>query len=466
VLKRVQAFLNKHLDLQISRQTLNVVRVSFFSVALLDWIQLFQVRSITVSLPEPYAGLSIVALIVVTILMIAGWNLPLTAALNYLLVVGVLWKTRDHYHVDHLYISVSLTFLIAAVAGVAMPSAKDPPRWLFLLLFLQIELVYFDSLFYKFQSVVWLDGLVFWYSAALPPFCYGHFPQALELAFLAKFLTYLALSLETLFPLILLPRFRGLIWAIGFGLHIGIVLLFPIPLFGLAMCALYLVFLKWESFPKLLSRSKPLPEEDRPKGGRHWGWAICAWLTVSQLLLIANRVVTYRPFAFEMIYELNRTTTYFTGLSNNNVYLDFHFTVRAPFLQFQVTTPQGQRLELPTFDQQSYPVFPSVTGRMWALHGFYMRSDWKGFEDQQKTWIRFVRGWCKSQGVDLANSVVQVRYHTVVFPLKLDFQLDDRVRAEGWKDAGEIRFDGQGSPEFAWREEFVALFPPGLQKGR
>jgi hypothetical protein len=446
----------------MSHRTLRILRVAYYTVALFEWLQLYRVRRICLSLPDPYASFLLGLLLLATVGMIAGVRPRATSLLNYLLVLGVQQFVIVHYHVDYLHVGMGLVFLLAP--DPPPPGREDDPvpYWFFLLLFLQIALVYFDSLFFKFQCQVWVQGTVFWMASALPHFSYGLFPDALESEFLVRGLSYCALALEISFPLILWKPFRPLLWPVGFGLHLGIAIFFPIPLFGLAVCALYLMFIDWPTLGRWWRREEGSASDNSPspQAGPHdrVGRGLVAFLIVSQLMLIWTRLLPI-PAPLQWLFVLNRTSTAFTGLADNPVYVDYHFTSPEPILRFDLHRPDGAVIPIPSFDAQSYPEVPFVTGRIWVLNCFLMR--FGSFPADQKVWLRYIQGWSDIEGTSLAGSTVKVYYHQVqLAPDVFDFQADDRIEREGWKPAGEFVFDATGRPQTHWRPEFVALFAP------
>lgn len=455
----------RRLLVTMSHRTLGIVRIAFYTITLLEWLQLTWIRPLSLALPEPASSLLMLLLLAATVGMIAGYRLEYTAPINYVLVLYVQEYLIDHYHIDYMCVGMALLFVLAPPPPAKERLDEPVPYWLFLLLFSQIALVYFDSLFYKYQSVVWLRGTVFWMAAALPNFSYGAFPDALESEPLLKGMTYSALFLETVFPLMLLRPFRTLLWPIGFGLHLGIAVFFPIPFFGLAVCALYLMFIDWSTVHRWTQRATPAESAPRevspvPPPGRSWrdrlGPCLIALLIVSQAMVIWERALPV-PSALGWAFTANRMSMALTGVAENPVYVDYHFTVRAPILTYTLELADGRSLHVPSFDEKCYPDVPFVTGRVWVLNNFFTR--FGHFLGNQSVWVRYIAGWCKIQGLSLHNARVKVSYHLITVPIdRLDVQTDDRIESEPWQEAGVIVFDAAGRPAFHWRPEFTALY--------
>ena len=105
---------------------------------------------------------------------------------------------------------------------------------------LLIGFVYFNSTLFKLDTAVWRHGLGLWKYATVPMWVIADQSWLLNQEWLVKFLSYLTLVFEILF-IFLLPfkRWRPWLLIIGVGLHIGILIEFPIPLFALGYCAIY-----------------------------------------------------------------------------------------------------------------------------------------------------------------------------------------------------------------------------------
>ncbi len=142
----------------------------------------------------------------------------------------------------------------------------DPPKTVssmayLLPVFFAIGLVYFESTFYKLADPYWLDGLGSWGPASLSIATISRPSWIVNSEFLEKALGYLTLSFEALFLFLMWSkRLRWMCFIIGFGLHVGILLEFPIPFFAYVMMSIYLLVLpvgiyKWLDNIKL---KKPL----------------------------------------------------------------------------------------------------------------------------------------------------------------------------------------------------------------
>lgn len=220
---------------------------------------------------------------VAIVLLGLGLFTRLAAVVNYALIVyftSNMQLLQFEYHADHM-----LTFLSAAfiVAPVSRNLALDPllrrvwrPRpphqqrdagtvnhlWYLLLAFAGIGFVYLDSVFYKAASPFWVAGLGMWLPAAmLPMSSWFDLSPILNVEWLVRPLGFLTFAYEVLFvPLMWFRPTRLVLLAVGLGLHLGIGVAYPIPVFGLAGVTALLLLVPPEWWGKVGARiRRPTP---------------------------------------------------------------------------------------------------------------------------------------------------------------------------------------------------------------
>ncbi len=107
-----------------------------------------------------------------------------------------------------------------------------------------IGLVYFDSTFQKLNSRLWLDGLGMWLPSSLPMITWNDASWILNNEWLIKFVGYFVIVFEGLFIFLFWHKpFRIPLLIIGILFHIGILYIYPIPLFAITAMAIYLLLL-------------------------------------------------------------------------------------------------------------------------------------------------------------------------------------------------------------------------------
>jgi len=130
------------------------------------------------------------------------------------------------------------------------PSPLEVTNWdYYVPLLVGVGFVYADSVLWKLTDSAWTGGLGMYRPCSLPHISYPSFltgGKDTEMVFRA--LGMLTLAFESLFifliPTMLKKRWLGLVtMAIGIGLHGGIGLLFPLPLFGWGYASFFLLLL-------------------------------------------------------------------------------------------------------------------------------------------------------------------------------------------------------------------------------
>src|SRR5690606_30428913 len=121
------------------------------------------------------------------------------------------------YHMFYIYMTInfvilfvnlsrstSLDRLIAKLKFSTSRVTYEPPNntsvlSYFVIILVGIGFVYFDSVFYKFSSPLWLNGLGVWLPASVPQITHVNTTFLLNQKWLMLFLGYLTLVFETIF---------------------------------------------------------------------------------------------------------------------------------------------------------------------------------------------------------------------------------------------------------------------------
>lgn len=408
--QKIKDWFKQELKLDLSHQTVSIVRITFFSCAFLEYLQLFINRLQSFKANDMWVGDYVLPLqLLILLFVITGFKSRASLIINYFITKFIQFKLTNHYHFDYAIEALSFIFLFsprpkalsidsrlatlfAANNGVSGETPSNPPyqaeaskpqasasvpRWFSILLFMSVWLTYFDSVFFKLSNQLWLRGLAFWLPASLPPFSTGLFPEFLEIKWLMQYLAYLALVFEISFPLILFKRLRMIYFAIGLGLHLGITLLFPIPIFGFGFIALLLQFIDWEKvFANPKEVSEKLPErEDTSKEffkiPSKWGYFLCILVFFCQLTMIERAFPVFNKSFLKPVFEFNQQVlARIMGSYRHPVYIDWHFQIPIPSFRFV----DENNKQLGSFNQDHHPHFFYTSNRYWVYQMFYYRS--------------------------------------------------------------------------------------------
>tara|TARA_R110002012_G_scaffold77204_1_gene195109 strand:+ start:1785 stop:3569 length:1785 start_codon:yes stop_codon:yes gene_type:complete len=279
-----QRLLNLH-NKQLDASGLAVFRMAISAVLFWEVWQLFVYRHLifdTIPFIE-HANIdykyALLVWLVVIIALFLGCFTRLVAILNYLLTL-VFFASIGNFGNHMLNVFVAINFLLmftalsqvwsldAVIAKLRYPNLRCQRKVSVLnyysLVFMALGLVYVVSLFDKFFTDYWQNGLVIWKFASVPSeFARGDLSILLNQKHLMQAFAYLALAFETLFIFICFnKRFRLLALFGGVFLHLGILICFPFSPFALGFLALYILLIPvrfWANLGHLVASKKPMP---------------------------------------------------------------------------------------------------------------------------------------------------------------------------------------------------------------
>ncbi|MBO9153255.1 DCC1-like thiol-disulfide oxidoreductase family protein [Chitinophaga sp. GCM10012297] len=276
--KKVDEFYNKKID----GRGLAVFRILYCLVLLAEVIQFFYFRHLVFDkIPFIEEGpidptIPILLWIACIIFLVFGCFTRLASIVNYLfslIFIGTI--TSYEYHMFYVYMGLNCLFIFLPVSQCwsldrlfkklrysGIHTQYDPPMTVPALaytlpVFITVGYVYIDSVFFKITSYNWMSGLGMWVPSSLPMITHSNASFLLDNEFLIKFLGYLTLAFETVFVFLFwFRKFRVPLLIIGLGLHIGILVQFPIPWFALGYSAIYLLMVPVKVWKKLFTRTK------------------------------------------------------------------------------------------------------------------------------------------------------------------------------------------------------------------
>ena len=144
----------------------------------------------------------------------------------------------------------------AAGAGALRPPPLVVP-WTLRLLQLQLATVYLATALLKSTGETWIDGTALYYAVRVEDFARFSIPYLPDHLGAIKLATWSTLALEfALGTLVWLRPLRYPVLAGGLLLHAGIGWAMTIPLFGLLMVILYVVFVDAADLERVLARAR------------------------------------------------------------------------------------------------------------------------------------------------------------------------------------------------------------------
>lgn len=262
---------------------MSVFRILYGLILFFEILHLYKFRNITFDKdPFVYSGeiessYLLYFWMIVLVCFVLGLFTRLATIVNYVFTVLVFSSAlKFEYHVYYAYTGVNFLLMFLPVSRVLSLDALrekikytgigrpyKPDRTVLEInylapVFVGIALVYFDSIFLKFDNKLWTSGLGVWLPTSMPMIAWNDVSAALDYGKTMVFLGYFVLVFETVFIFLFwFRKWRVPLMVIGMGLHLGILIAYPIPWFALAFCCFYLLlipprFWRWMA-DKLLS---------------------------------------------------------------------------------------------------------------------------------------------------------------------------------------------------------------------
>jgi predicted DCC family thiol-disulfide oxidoreductase YuxK len=284
MLTHIFNLVNRLYNKKISAKGLAIFRIAFSLVLLCDVLYLFYFRHLIFD-EVPYlipAEVSIWPVflfwIIAIIFIVLGLFTRIATIINYILTVIIIGTiTSYEYHMFYTYLTINFLLVFLPISkAISMDRLMlklkfsntrfryNPPETVSVLayycpLLMGIGFVYFDSVFFKFNSTLWLNGLGLWLPSSLPQNILFDITPILNLKYFVIALGYFTLLFETIFIFVFWrKRFRVPVFFIGLCFHIGIFICYPIPGFALGVSAIYLLMVPVSIWERLFKQSSSL----------------------------------------------------------------------------------------------------------------------------------------------------------------------------------------------------------------
>lgn len=458
-------------DRQLPPIGLALFRIVYSLVLLCEVGQLFHLRHLIFD-PVPYLQLpdasytpALAFWLVVVVCLLLGWQTRAAAWANYAFTLYTFAAFHQfEYHIDFIYAGVNLLLPFLPVSECLSVDSwrmgKTPCRVSVFNyhapLIVGVALMYFDSTAYKLGSPMWLDGLGLWRPASYPHTSWLFDPSwLLDQKYLVMGMSYLVVAFEATFPLLLfLPAFRGPIFVLGVAFHLGIAVMFPIPWFGLAMAALYLLLLPYQAYERLERVFGIQSSEDMER--ERWNLRIILCLTIG-IVILQPIYTAQTPFAGSVanalgldaarrrVVAVGRTLAPIAravGCGAHAVFVDSHFD----------DYDHAVTVEMVDNQTNPGPIVPETgmtnrryTGRAWAFWTFRACAPSISPEMLRSGIKRFTAFHMAQSGREEARYRVLARHYDVAESWEPGFY--GRQIAKPWIAVGEVRWE---------KSEFIA----------
>lgn len=272
-------------DSKISGLGLSIFRICFSLVLLCEIIQMYYFRHLIydkipfIEQAEVNFAIPLVIWAIAVIFMILGFFTRTATIINYLFALVLIGSIKTYeYHMFYAYMGMSFLMIFLPISkNLSLDRLLlkykysntrfnyNPPTTVSVLAYyvpvlVGIGFVYFDSIFFKFTSSFWRSGLGMWLPSSVPQTAMIPLTDLLNLKYLMLFLGYITLAFEAIFLFAFFrKKWRIPLLIIGLGLHLGILICYPIPWFALGMCAVYLLMVPVGFWERIFTPKNPTP---------------------------------------------------------------------------------------------------------------------------------------------------------------------------------------------------------------
>ncbi|WP_452220381.1 DCC1-like thiol-disulfide oxidoreductase family protein [Lacinutrix salivirga] len=340
---RFLGFINRLYNKKISSKGLAVFRICFALNLFFEVFRIFRYRQLYFD-PIPFIeesnfnyAIPLVLWMVVLLLLVFGVFTRWIAIANYGFAFFMLNGLNSFsYHMDYAYLGISFLLIFIPVSkSISIDNLREKLKYsntkqlhnpiektsvlnYFLIIFAGVAIVYFDSIFTKIKCDTWINGLGMWLPASLPQITILNNQWLLNQEILIKGLGYLTFAFEIIFPFtFFIKRFRVLFLCIGLGLHLGILLEFPIPFFALGVAAIYMLMVPvkwWEKLTKAIQLKSPKLQ--------FFYDAVCP-LCVKTKIVVSHFDV-FKAIQFKSVQEHAQTTQALQGIPTEVLLSDIY----------------------------------------------------------------------------------------------------------------------------------------------
>lgn len=374
--------------------------------------------------------------LVVTVLLIIGFQTRLCAVLNYTLSVIIVANIKTYtYDFDKIMISMNFLMMFIPIhKSLSMDRRRGQGRgWseqtsvlsYLVPVFIGLGLPYLDSVCHKIVSTNWMSGVGIWapmVKTQMTWLPWMDYPIFLNNKFLVFKMNYLVLVFEMCFIFLFwFKKARVILAVLGVAMHLGILLAFPIPLFALGCASIYLLLLP----PGFFRRLQPGSAEKENQSGRdpasgydrrNVTW-ICIYLVICSGIQ-ANYMINY---ALGKQYAMNPSkngpdeshgenadknrkagnlndrflvwSTKILGIGSHRVFLDHHVNNNRFIWAVVYQKKDGSEVWLPVITPEGHPG-QYLRDRIWSRWTAYVMGSNITLETRLKETANMIEFWC------------------------------------------------------------------------
>lgn len=455
----------------ISPTGLSVFRVSYNLVLFLEILFIYEYKELIYD-PIPFIevsdiqlGPSIIVWMGVVLCMILGYKTRYMAIANYIFtLIFISSNNTFEYHMHCIYTIMNFLMVFMPLdENLSLKSflSKQKPRkvpvFFYLIpVLLGIGFVYFDSVFFKLKSEIWMSGMGVWLPANIPQSTLLEPNWMLDQRWLMLILGYYTLVFEALFIfLIWNKRFRLYAAISGILLHIGIFVVFPIPLFAWGVISIYILALPVGFMDKVISKFTKVEWSSAPfllkKIEVKSLKILLLVLILLQLNVTFNHNASLSDYTSRLYNKIGlRTLKSHTlkiknfslrvfGIAPHGVFLDHHFENYNHIVTLKY---KGEKKDiwLPFVKDNGTPVGDVIKGPNWAYLCFRVNSPNIDQQKMEEGLMRLTADWAAKNNIKLDDARFEVLVKKIDLPE--NFQWEEgylkKQMEKPWESAGDL----------------------------
>jgi hypothetical protein len=356
--------------------------------------------------------------------------------------------------------SLSLASLIKrrVANDVAEPTTPTVPIGCYLVpVYLALGLLYVDSVIWKLDSWHWIEGLGVWRPMSTLSAAQSDFTPLLNVKPLMVIASWVTIAYEFGFVVLMwFRRARVPLAIVGIGLHLGILIAFPIPIFGLqSLLILSLLIPTWPNWiaSKIGRREAPAGYPARWVPPFKPSLAAVGILTTAQvvitLALSVSAWLNFTPPAHlaAVAQEVRKVTKPYFGITTHDVFVAGHFDGNSRIYRL-VARPSGR--PVPIVDESGMPAHMLSRDLFWCAWVFFNLRD----NPTEGTLVRYAANHLGPDRLRSGNRYafdVQVKDFTEARHWRKNVLRD--AKTAPWLDVGVLTFDNGA---FAFKRERIA----------
>jgi hypothetical protein len=295
-----------------------------------------------------------------------------------------------------------------------------------ILILLNITWVYVDAGIQKIQSELWQKGIGFWRYASIPSISSLGWQEFLNNQVIVYGVNYGIILFQLFFPIFLIiKRVRWIIVVVGISIHFSILLFFPIKLFSIAECFLY-IFLIPHEFWNRFENNNPT-KSINPKNVLYYAY-FQAYIFFFYAIIWTQHEGIKKVFSPFLV--VNKP---FLGMVQHYLFID-KLQKENDFIYSIVYISDNKEIFLPIINQDG-KADEYLSGRIWSHWDYVSNSTYFTEKELIESSQKFITYWIGK--IKLENNEVfyfKIKRKPILIPSHWELNLWENNLKTYWED--------------------------------